>query len=79
MAQLTDALLVHSPLNYPPIIPRQRRMIIGGLGDRLAPPEQARLLWEHWDHPKLRWFPGSHILHVGRGTYLREMRDLMNE
>lgn len=75
--QLAEALAVHSPLNYAPIVPKDRLMIIGGLGDRLAPPEQARLLWEHWDRPKLRWFPGSHVLHVGRGTYLREMRDLM--
>ncbi|WP_354697622.1 alpha/beta fold hydrolase [Paraconexibacter sp. AEG42_29] len=74
---VTASIAVHSPLNYAPVVPKERRMIIGGLGDRLAPPEQARLLWEHWDRPKLRWFPGSHILHVGRGTYLREMRDLM--
>jgi pimeloyl-ACP methyl ester carboxylesterase len=76
---LSDALAVHSPLTYAPLVPKDRRMIIGGLGDRLAPPEQARLLWEHWDRPRLRWFPGSHVLHVGRGTYLREMRDLMRE
>ena len=51
----TDNQLVHaatrypSPLNYAPLVPKDRRLIIAGLGDRLAPPEQAELLWEHWD------------------------------
>jgi hypothetical protein len=34
-----------SPLNYAPLVPKDRRLIIAGLGDRLAPPEQAELLW----------------------------------
>jgi pimeloyl-ACP methyl ester carboxylesterase len=71
------ALDVTSPLNYHPVVPRERRMIIGGLGDRLAPPEQSRWLWEHWDRPRLHWFPGNHILHAGRGAYLKEMLSFM--
>ncbi len=71
------ALAVHSPLSYRPVIPLERRMIIGGLGDRLAPPEQALLLWEHWDRPELRWFPGSHLLHAGRSAYLDAMMSLI--
>lgn len=78
LERVEASIAVHSPLTYAPLVPWDRRMIIGGLGDRLAPPEQSTLLWEHWDRPKLRWFPGSHVLHVGRGTYLREMRDLMS-
>ena len=54
-------------------------MIIGGLGDRLAPPEQSRLLWEHWRRPRLHWYPGNHILHVNRAAYLREMRKFMKD
>jgi hypothetical protein len=69
---------VHSPLNYEPLIPRDRLMVIGGLGDRLAPPEQATLLWEHWGRPALHWFAGSHVIHLGRKTYLTEMRKLMD-
>ena len=72
------ALAVHSPLTYPPVVPHERRMIIGGLGDRLAPPAQALLLWEHWDQPELRWFPGSHLLHAGRGEYLDAMVALIS-
>src|SRR4051812_20147186 len=53
------------------------RMIIGGLGDRLAPPSQAEALWEHWGRPRIHWFPGNHVLHAGRRVYLREMLDFM--
>jgi pimeloyl-ACP methyl ester carboxylesterase len=57
---------------------KQRRMIIGGLGDRLAPPEQAKALWEHWGRPRLHWYPGNHMLHVRRGVYLKEMEEFMS-
>jgi hypothetical protein len=72
------ALAVHSPLNYPPVVPKDRLIVVGGLGDRLAPPSQTLLLWEHWDRPQLHWFLGSHILHFGRRRYLDDMRNLIN-
>lgn len=71
------ALGLHSPLSWAPVLPRDRLLIVAGRGDRLAPPEQSLLLWEHWGRPELRWFPGSHVLHFGRGDYLRAMRALM--
>jgi pimeloyl-ACP methyl ester carboxylesterase len=67
----------HSPLNYAPLVPKDRRLIITGLGDRLAPPEQAEALWHHWDHCDLHWFPGNHILHVSQPEYLRRMTRFM--
>lgn len=69
---LVDArrwLAITSPLTYAPALDRDRLMIIGGVGDRLAPPKQARLLWEHWRKPEMHWFPGSHVLHLDRGEY----------
>ncbi len=63
----------HSPLNYPPLVAKDHRLIITGLGDRLAPPEQAEMLWEHWDRCALHWFPGNHVLHVSQPAYLRRM------
>jgi pimeloyl-ACP methyl ester carboxylesterase len=63
----------HSPLNYRPLVPKERRLIITGLGDRLAPPQQAEALWEHWDRCAFHWFPGNHILHVSQPDYLRRM------
>ncbi len=61
----------HSPLNYRPLVARGRRLIITGLGDRLAPPDHAEALWEHWDRCALHWFPGNHVLHVSQPEYLR--------
>lgn len=77
LRQAQAAIAVHSPLNYPALLARDRLMIIGGLGDRLAPPEQTLLLAEHWDHPRVHWYPGNHLLHVNRAAYLREMRHFM--
>jgi pimeloyl-ACP methyl ester carboxylesterase len=79
LREAEDAVAVHSPLNYSPLLPKDRLMIIGGLGDRMAPPEQTRLLWDHWEHPRLHWYPGNHLLHVNRAAYLREMRRFMAE
>ena len=63
----------HSPLNYAPLVPKERRLIIAGLGDKLAPPQQAEILWRHWDRCAFHWFPGNHILHVSQPDYLRRM------
>lgn len=67
-----------SPLNYQPLVPKDRRLIITGLGDRLAPPEQAEMLWHHWDRCAFHWFPGNHILHVSQPDYLRRMTRFMS-
>ncbi len=77
VAEIEEAVGVHSPLSYPSLLPTERLMIIGGLGDRLAPPEQSRALWEHWGQPRLHWYPGNHFIHVNRSHYLREMRGFM--
>lgn len=73
------ALAVHSPLTYPPLLDRERLMIIGGVGDRLAPPKHSRLLWDHWGRCRIHWFPGSHSIHLDRGDYLRRMGRFLNE
>lgn len=69
----------HSPLNYAPLVPKDRRLIITGLGDRLAPPEQAEMLWRHWDHCAFHWFPGNHVLHVSQPDYLRRMTRFLRQ
>lgn len=67
------ATMYSSPLNYAPLVPKNRRLIITGLGDRLAPPQQAELLWQHWDRCAFHWFPGNHLLHISQPDYLRRM------
>lgn len=69
--EVRHMLAVSCPLTYAPVLPRERLFVIGGVGDRLAPPKHSRLLWDHWGRPKIHWFPGSHLLHLDRGSYLR--------
>jgi len=76
-SEITSALAVHSPLTYQPVLAKDRLMIIAGLGDRLAPPDQSQKLWEHWDRCNLHWFPGNHALHVRRGRYLKQIGRFM--
>ena len=70
---------VSCPLTYPPVLPTERLMIVGGAGDRLAPPKHSRLLWDHWKRCRIHWFPGSHSIHLDRGKYLTEMARFMME
>jgi len=72
-------MAVHCPLTYKPLIPKERLFIVGGAGDRLAPPKHARLLWEHWDQCMIHWFPGNHVLHLDRNLYLREMSNFLKK
>ncbi len=57
----TVAFRVVSPLALDPQVPVEGRTIYAGLGDRFVPTRQAVSLWEHWDHPVLRWYPGGHV------------------
>jgi pimeloyl-ACP methyl ester carboxylesterase len=76
--ELIAGLSYHCPLNYPALVPTDRRMIITGLGDRMAPPDQAVMLWQHWDRCALHWFPGSHVLHISQLDYLRRMTSFLH-
>ena len=55
------AMSLVSPLAVTPRVPRDRRFIFAGLGDRMSTPEQAEQLWEHWDRPAIHWFPSGHL------------------
>jgi hypothetical protein len=52
---------VVSPMSFEAKVPKDRRFIFAGFGDRLATPEQAQRLWEHWDQPRISWYPGNHV------------------
>jgi pimeloyl-ACP methyl ester carboxylesterase len=71
---LTDAFEVHAPTTRPPRMPKDRRFIIAGRGDRITPPEeQAEALADHWEVPIL-WFEGGHLAQIGRSDALRTVR-----
>ena len=52
---------VVSPLAFTANVPKDGRFIFAGYGDRLATPEQAQQLWEHWDRPRISWYSGNHV------------------
>jgi len=52
---------VVSPLAFEAKVAHDRRFIFAGYGDRMAFPNQAVRLWEHWDRPAICWYPGSHV------------------
>ncbi|MFK8329857.1 alpha/beta hydrolase family protein [Pseudomonas sp. BJa5] len=78
VAEMRGLLAVHNPLTYAPCLEGERMLIIGGAGDRITLPRHLRLLHRHWPGSALHWFPGNHILHLGRGEYLACMGALMD-
>lgn len=79
LADVRAALAPCSPLTWKPLVPRERRFIIGGVADRLAPPKHSRLLWEHWERCRIHWFAGSHLVHLDRGEYLRQLKRFLRD
>ncbi|MFN8037322.1 MAG: hypothetical protein U0V73_15480 [Acidimicrobiia bacterium] len=49
------------PLTFPPLTPRSGRVMYAAIADRMAMPEQAVALWEHWEEPETLWLHASHI------------------
>ena len=49
------------PLTMESRAPLHRRFIFAALGDRMATPEQADVLWEHWGRPPIQWYNGGHV------------------
>ncbi|MDT4786525.1 hypothetical protein FQZ97_188790 [compost metagenome] len=78
VAEMRGLLAVHNPLTYAPCLDGRRALIIGGAGDRVTMPRHLRLLQQHWPGSELHWFPGNHILHLGRREYLARMGELMD-
>lgn len=69
---LQRAWFLHQPLHHAPKVPPPARMIVGAFADRITTPADTLRLWEHWDHPELFWFPGTHL--VWRGGDALQMR-----
>ncbi|MGZ8752171.1 MAG: alpha/beta hydrolase family protein [Acidimicrobiia bacterium] len=73
-----NAEVVHrviSPLAIAPCVAEDRRFIYAGLGDRLARPTQAHLLWKHWDEPNIHWYGGNHVGYL----WSRQVREYVVE
>ncbi len=70
-----DVYRVVSPLSFEPNVAPDNRFIYAGYGDRLAFPEQARLLWEHWGRPEINWYAGNHVGYLWSGQVAGFLRD----
>jgi hypothetical protein len=76
---LENAWARHAPLRLRPRVPHAARLVVGGLADRIVPPDQVGALWEHWGQPAVHWYPGTHLAWRGAaamrgsiGAHLRE-------
>ena len=58
---------VVSPLRVDPLVAPDRRYVFAGYGDRLATPDQARRLAEHWGGPTVSWYAGNHVGYLWSG------------
>jgi dienelactone hydrolase len=56
-----DVHRVVSPLAMDCRVPKNRRYVFAGLGDRMSTFGQARQLWLHWDRPELEAYHGGHV------------------
>lgn len=62
MQDVRATMAFHSPLSRPALLPPERLLIIGGMGDRLATPRHAETLQQHWGDCGLHWYAGAHAL-----------------
>jgi pimeloyl-ACP methyl ester carboxylesterase len=53
-------------------VPRERRLVIAGEGDRIVPPEHPAALAAHWQ-TTVEWFPGGHLAQLGRERALSRL------
>jgi len=74
------SVLVHqvvSPLARPCRVPKDRRFIVAGQGDRIAVPAGATQLWHHWDEPAIKWRPRGHITTAWSADYDNHLREIL--
>ena len=71
---IASVFAVHAPTTRRVLLPRERLMIVAGLGDQITPADQAERLRAHWGGCAIHWFPGGHLAQVGRGDAMRAVR-----
>ena len=74
-----EVMSVVSPLALPPRVPLDRRYIFGAIADRLVLPDQVRDLWDHWERPRIVWYPGSHISFRNDPSVAQLVREALEE
>lgn len=72
---LSEVFKVHSPLNYSLETPKERVLIIAGIGDKTVSPRQPKRLWEHWKRPTMHWYRGGHTMQIASAKVLETVVD----
>ena len=55
-------LLGHRNSDWTGLAPMlEENPLFGAIADRIVPAAQVRDLWEHWDQPRIEWYPGAHV------------------
>jgi hypothetical protein len=75
--EATAVQSVVSPLVLTPKLRRERRFVFAGMGDRMSTSGQAQRLWEHWDRPRVAWYPGGHVGFWWAGSINRFVTDAL--
>jgi pimeloyl-ACP methyl ester carboxylesterase len=65
-----------SPLARPPLIARDRVLVVGGKADRITPVSHARRLSLHFGAPLTTW-TGGHIVQLGRGAVFDKVGEFL--
>jgi pimeloyl-ACP methyl ester carboxylesterase len=73
---LRAAQRVISPLARPPLIAKERVLVIEGVSDLVTGPEHAAQLASHFGAKTVR-FAGGHLLHFGRSRAFRAVHELL--
>ena len=75
-AALEAANHVVSPFARPPLVPKDRVLVLGASSDRITPIAHAERIARHFDAPLVR-FHGGHLLQFGRADGFREVRRML--
>jgi hypothetical protein len=76
---LERVVAVVSPLALPAPPEQASLHIYAGLADRWVRPSNVKALWEHWGHPRICWYQGSHLSFLAEGDVRRFVDEVLRE
>jgi len=78
---LKDIYSIHTPLNCVPKVKRGASFIIGGLGDKMVPPKQVKLLFDHWKSVDavIKWYRGGHAASLKRTKAFADIETFLEQ
>lgn len=74
---LRSIYALHCPLTHQLAIDPKQVFMVAGIGDKLVPARQPKLLWQHWRTPTLRWMTGGHVAHFRKSKTFSEIEEFL--